>query len=691
MLGAALLIKLTVAVQLADHPLLQPTGTLDTAFYVEAAKRVAGGDLLLGSRAFYASPLYIYFLALIFAVAGPSLIVARVVQALIGTLGVGLAMATARGWYGRRSALVSGALLGLTGIVTFFEVVILQSALDPALMALDGWLIARASKRDTPLAWGLAGAGLGLHALNRPNVLVCVAACLLFAAFRTWRQKRDSGGALRIAGSVVLGAMLAIAPVTVRNLAVSGEAVLITSHGGLNFYIGNHASADGAYHFIEGITPSIEGQANDARRLASDALGHPASDPEVSTYFSRRAWDWIRSNPAAAATLAGRKLMFLLNATSPSLNYSYSYYSREEDTLLRLLIVGPWLLVPLGITGFVISLRKGAVPGIGVWAIVTAAYAASLMVFFVTDRYQLPLLVPLAVAGSGALSHMWAVRRTPSGLALPLVILAVASVVTNIDLGLDVARSEERTRMTLALIERGETSKAETLFARAEGDHRKPEMLHYWAGLAYANRHEYDAAAAHLRRVLEIKPSPEAHLLLGQVLLDTGHAGDAIPHLSRAAEKTALRDRVSVELIKALAADGQREGASKLLSQLMPPPDVPPDTLVALGALGLELQQPADAARFFEAALAAKPRELAIIEQLAIARGLTGDLNGAVSALVKALQLAPASPSLHLNLAVTYAQTGRMDDARREAREALRLRPDYPQARGLLERLQRAP
>ena len=46
---------------------------------------------------------------------------------------------------------------------------------------------------------------------------------------------------------VVLGAALCIAPVTARNWFVTGEPVLITAHGGINFYIGNNPRASGTF------------------------------------------------------------------------------------------------------------------------------------------------------------------------------------------------------------------------------------------------------------------------------------------------------------------------------------------------------------------------------------------------------------------------------------------------------------
>jgi tetratricopeptide (TPR) repeat protein len=56
--------------------------------------------------------------------------------------------------------------------------------------------------------------------------------------------------------------------------------------------------------------------------------------------------------------------------------------------------------------------------------------------------------------------------------------------------------------------------------------------------------------------------------------------------------------------------------------------------------------------------------------------------------LEEAHRLDPTSASACLNLAVLHAQEGRVEAALTYAREALRLQPDYPQARGLLAALQ---
>src|SRR5687768_14153478 len=112
--AAALLAKLAVVYQLHDHPLLRPVGVLDTAAYFELAQRAAAGDWLLGPSAYYVSPLYIYFLAVVFRVTGAAVLHAQVAQAVLGALGVLLVGRCAGRLYGARAAVIAAALAALT-------------------------------------------------------------------------------------------------------------------------------------------------------------------------------------------------------------------------------------------------------------------------------------------------------------------------------------------------------------------------------------------------------------------------------------------------------------------------------------------------------------------------------------------------------------------------------------------------
>ncbi|HUE89161.1 MAG TPA: glycosyltransferase family 39 protein [Vicinamibacterales bacterium] len=162
----AFVFKLVVLVQLWNHPLLQPHGELDTAYYVALGQRVDQEGVLAPIGAFFVSPLYVYFLAAVFA-AGGTLFAAQLVQIGLGALAVGMLFATARHWFGERAALVAAGLAMLTGVFTFNEVVILQSALDPFLVSCALYALTRAMAGGGTWSFAAAGASLALFALNR--------------------------------------------------------------------------------------------------------------------------------------------------------------------------------------------------------------------------------------------------------------------------------------------------------------------------------------------------------------------------------------------------------------------------------------------------------------------------------------------------------------------------------------------
>src|SRR5690242_2923536 len=69
LLAGVFVLKTAVLVQLKDHPLIQPDAGLDTTAYVRLATEVLGGNLGLGPGLYYVSPLYIYVLAAVLAIA----------------------------------------------------------------------------------------------------------------------------------------------------------------------------------------------------------------------------------------------------------------------------------------------------------------------------------------------------------------------------------------------------------------------------------------------------------------------------------------------------------------------------------------------------------------------------------------------------------------------------------------------
>ncbi len=536
-------LKLAVLVQLGGHPLLQPSaaGGLDSQYYVRLAARVAGGDLLLAPGLYFVSPLYIYFLAAVLGAArvvgAVSLGVAQLLQIALGTAACAMVWLTAREWFSDRAAWIGLALAAFTGAFTFYEILILQAALDPFLTALDLYSLTLALRRSG-VRWALgAGAVSAIHALNRPNVLI-VAFCLgvlLLARVETRRR------ALAFAA----GAAIAFAPVSIRNYVAAGTLMPTPSHGGLNFYIGNNPRADGTYRSVEGVTPNIAGQASDARRVAEQAEGRSLTDTQVSAHFTREALAWWRSDPLAASRLFARKLTLTLNRAWLTLNYSYSFY-RGESPALRLLDVGPALLVPFGLVGLFAHRIAGKRPPkeFFTWAAFVPLTIVSIAVFFVASRYRMPLLLPLCITSGGLIdAALLAVgSRRVAALAVAAACAVPLSILETWNLHLDDGRAEEETRMAVWLASNGRTDEAERHVARASSG-PLAGVAHLRVGQAFERAGDLHGAIRHYTRATEIdprEPAPRQALArasgeLGVGLARQSRDSEALPLLEQAA------------------------------------------------------------------------------------------------------------------------------------------------------------
>jgi 4-amino-4-deoxy-L-arabinose transferase-like glycosyltransferase len=605
LLVVALALKAAVLAQLGGHPLLQPAGDIDTGVYARLAWKVAGGDLLLRSEGpipFFVSPLYLYFLAAVHVLSAGSLLAAKAVQIALGTAAVGLVWGMTRRLFGDRAALVAGILYALTGVVTFHEILILQAALDPFLTALALFLLADAlthgrisSKVNGAEAaapgganlwrWLVAGAAFGLLSLNRPNALLCVAAIavvlLALAATRPVVRRRSGQPllpfeenplrTLQFAAAFLAGTAAMVALPLARNLIVSGEPVLISSHGGLNFLVGNGPGANGVYRAIPGITPDIGGQSADTKRVAEVEEGRPLSAREISSHFARKAWAWIGSEPGAAFALFATKIRYVLSGDEAPLNFSFPWY-RDRSLALRLLFVGPGLLVPLAGGGFVLALFTSAGAArraLLVWAAFAPAYVLAVAAFFVATRYRLPLVVALAPLGGAGVARLPEARRVKGArLAIAGAAAVILAAVSLWPTRLWDGAQDEEMHLVLWEIERGDAGAmrhAET----AAREHPDPALVWLRAGRSFEAAGKSDEAITALSRSHVIDPDRPGTAALLSALLEkrglaralAGDASGARPDLEEALRLDGSNASACLNLAVVLAETGDGAGA----------------------------------------------------------------------------------------------------------------------------------
>jgi 4-amino-4-deoxy-L-arabinose transferase-like glycosyltransferase len=408
---------------------------VDPEVYHQWASRIAGGDWI-GDEVFFLSPLYPYFLSAIYALFGPDLLAARLVQAALGSASCGLLYLVTRRAFGRPAAALAGLLYAIYSLSVFYDTVLLVTAIQTPLNLACVLLLLRASESRSSRPWLVSGLLLGLSTLARPNVLLLGGFVVpwMFFALRdrlSWR-----GIALR-AALLALGAALMVLPVTVRNWAVGDDFVLVSSQGGVNLYIGNGPGATGSFR-VPSEFPTTRAddplqQRESYRTVAQRDLGRELKPSEVSDYWAERTLDHIAQHPGEWTRLLGRKLLMLFNHYEPGNSRDY-YSSRRFSPVLRLPLVGFGLIAPLALLGIAIGLRRfrRAAPLYGM----VLVYSVSLVAFFVLAHYRMPV-VPFLVAFA-AFGICWLLDRIERRRIVPLLVaaaaLAAAAWVVHLDL-----------------------------------------------------------------------------------------------------------------------------------------------------------------------------------------------------------------------------------------------------------------
>jgi tetratricopeptide (TPR) repeat protein len=615
---------------------------VDEELYRDWALRIAGGDLR-GEGVFYGSPVYPYFLGAVFRVLGHDELGARVVQAFLGAARAPLVAAAGALAFGPAAGLAAGALAALYRTTLFYDAFLLKECValwleDAALLALLLALAARAraggaaaaavapAARGADLPHAVAGLLAGTAALAREALAPFIAGATLLVALRPPRSAR--------AGGVFLAAaLLPLLGVAIRNQIVAGEFVLLSAQGGQNFYLGNGGdNTTGLATFPANVRLDPKSLEEDFRALASHRSGRELGAAEASSYWLRQALDEMASDPEHAANLWLRKTLLALNAFEAPNVYSIAYFER----LSRVVALDPvrfGLVLPLAAMGLLALARRRAPQGgggaaepqprldraaTGAVLILFATSFAALVVFYVSDRYRLPMMTPLILLAGAGISHgaealgaargSVRARRTRLGAWAPALAVAAAAVAVS--------------RVPPALP------------AGSRGDATPPANL----GIALARAGRHAEAIARFEEALAIEPASAPALFgLGTVMADIGRRDEAIAALRRAAAASPRDARVHASLGLVYFASGRADSAAAALA----------------AAAGLD------------------PRDPRILFNLGAARQADGDLAGAREAYAASTRLAPDGVRAWNNLGTVLVALARGDEAQAAFERAL--------------------
>jgi tetratricopeptide (TPR) repeat protein len=448
----ALALRIAYVVQVSDCSLIVPE-ELDPGFYFEWAKGLAAGDWV-GKEPFVQSPLYAYLLGLWIALFGAALTPILVAQCVAGVGTVVLTWMAGRRFFDDRRAAIAALLVALYGPFIFYEGMVMKTFLSPLLTLALALLLERAARlsggqqaapadaaaagpaRRVPAVGAFVAAGIvfGLLTLDRDNfiVLAPVLAILAMVLGGGWRA-----GGLRAAAGFTAGAVLAIAPVTIRNYAVSGDFVLLTTGGGEVFFIGNNPDANGLYVPPPFVRPEPKYEHADFIQRASEITGSTLSPMQSSWFWFREGMRFVTGEPLSWLRLLWRKFVHFWNWYELPDNIDYGimqYFSpllaalnpalppMRSPTLVLPAGGSVWLpvrlhllstfgiLAPLGILGVVVTWRRrrALLPLL----VLLFGYMATVLLFFNFSRFRVPIVPILALfAVDGIFAVGRALRR----------------------------------------------------------------------------------------------------------------------------------------------------------------------------------------------------------------------------------------------------------------------------------------
>ncbi len=662
---AALILRLIYVRHLQGSPLAQ-TPMLDELYHVEWARRLASGDWL-GSRVFFRAPLYPYLLGVMLSVFRGSLTAARVVQACYGALVPVVTLFLARRVCGRRCGLVAGVLAAVYPFFIYFDNELLITSLIVLLDAALLLLVLRADEHPSWMRWLGAGVVLGLSAIARPNVLVFAPVLFIWM----WLSARAGAGSVPKSGRFTLltrstpfltaahrfgvlavGIVLVVAPVTLRNLALEKDFVLIASQGGINYFIGNNAQSDGVSAVVPGLGEAWE--YDDCERIAEREEGRRLRPSEVSGFWYGKGREFLRTRTGDAVRLHVRKFVLFWDSYELANNKDIYYFGRMSGVFKGLSWLHFGVVVPFAAIGILALRRRKRYASLLLFFV--AAYSATVIMFFVNARFRMPVLPALLVFAAAGLVWLWDEMkgrrwfRVAAGLAC---VVAVAAFV-NYD-----------------------------FYSTHLGD--RPQT-HNTIGLAHASAGRYAQAVASYDRAIELAPAyAKAWNNRGLSLEGVGDPEAAFASYMRAAELDPLLATAPNNIGALLWGSGDLESALPWFERAVAADAWLPEAQYNLASVLTRLGRGDEAEIAYQSAIRARPRFQEAWHDYGVLLEDSGRLSEAISAYQRAVIIDPRSANARNSLGIALARSGQYREAIMELEAALALAPGD---RNLLANLQ---
>jgi len=504
---AALALRLLYLKQLSASYFFAPfSGGLDDYIFDNWALEILKGNWLGdGTIYIYRMPLYVYFLSLVYFIAGHSYWIVYILQALLGSATCVLVYLIGSEMLDRPSGLIAGFLTALYGPFIFYGGMLVGETLSVFVTCLAFLLLAIFRRtRRTRLLFS-AGVLLGISMLARGNILIVLP--FMFLWIYLFSRKNVSVRPVRGIITLAAGVLIAVSPIMIRNYVQEKDIVPITALGGLNVYIGNAYGADGKYRTVEHISSNAGNMIRNSIAVAENLSGRPLKPSEVSNFWIRETLRSVKEDgPGYLVPLIWKKLVLCWNAYEIPDIWDY-YFFRRYLPVLTIAAVSFSLLGPLALLG--IYLARVEKRDLSLLYLFAFGYILSLVVVFVTSRYRMQMVPLLGLLGAYAVVHVKRVILSKRGRGVTcLVILTAGIVFCNLPVK-KVSFETSFNSLGILLKRSGRIDEAIEVYTTAIDTNPHYATPYYNLGILYRDTGRRGLAREYLKKAVEIAPDFE--------------------------------------------------------------------------------------------------------------------------------------------------------------------------------------
>jgi len=349
---------------------------------------------------FYKAPFYAYLVALLYRLFGEPMLPLAILQIGVAAVSAVLLVRIGAELVGPGAGWLGAILFALYGPAIHYDVLMLRGPWIVLVSLLATWQLIGLQSKPSPLRAGVLGLTLGVALVVNEGFSLLPPLALVLLACWVRRIKRVA----LLSGCVLVGMVIALSPVIVRNVLVGAPPLALAVTGSCVFAVFNASDSSPYFFYLPASLPRL--------LEASGGKLVPTLQACLASFSGPASWFLFYLRKAAGTVIPYEN--------PDNVNY---YYAALKSPILQVL-PAYGLLLPLAAVGLVLALRRPTrlaplVPA-------TGALFVSIMLTQPLSRYRATLAVYLMPFAGAAIFQgwHWLSQRRAGPLVIALLLAA---------------------------------------------------------------------------------------------------------------------------------------------------------------------------------------------------------------------------------------------------------------------------